>query len=505
MRTRTFLLRAVLLSGIAGAFLWPAIWNRGPFFCPDTRTYIRSADAAVSKLTLRKTVWTAAENSPAAVSSAAQNPEQALHNVGEARTRSIEEIGRKGILLGRSPYYGMLLYTSTLGVGFWLPMLLQAGALLLAVSLTLRALAVPAWPNLAWLGLGLCIVPATPFFASYFMPDLFAGIAILACGILLSVHERLAWSDLLLWYLLLTAALLFHDSCVLIVVALFGLGLLAKLLGRFGWLRQSLPNWRGLAVILLAVVTSFAGQSVVAYGAKRATGKAPLRLPFLSARLIADGPGTNYLRATCPESHFALCDYATEFPLLDAEFLFGAQPGRSVFETASYEQRSAISHEQIRFFLAVLRYDPVGVLKASARGAAEQFVDFRLNTFRYDPSTKDVISRTYPLPVLAGVQASGAYRGTMPVGALSVILYVLVLGSLGWLLFVVFGKGRTMSGALKRVFCWIAVGIVINACACGALSAVDPRYQARVVWLIPLIALLAELQTRMRGGKTPLS
>jgi len=244
---------------------------------------------------------------------------------------------------------------------------------------------------------------------------------------------------------------------------------------------------------------------VVAYGAKRATGKAPLRLPFLSARLIADGPGTNYLRATCPESHFALCDYATEFPLLDAEFLFGAQPGRSVFETASYEQRSAISHEQIRFFLAVLRYDPVGVLKASARGAAEQFVDFRLNTFRYDPSTKDVISRTYPLPVLAGVQASGAYRGTMPVGALSVILYVLVLGSLGWLLFVVFGKGRTMSGALKRVFCWIAVGIVINACACGALSAVDPRYQARVVWLIPLIALLAELQTRMRGGKTPLS
>jgi len=337
------------------------------------------------------------------------------------------------------------------------------------------------------------------------MPDLFAGIAILACGILLSVHERLAWSDLLLWYLLLTAALLFHDSCVLIVVALFGLGLLAKLLGRFGWLRQSLPNWRGLAVILLAVVTSFAGQSVVAYGAKRATGKAPLRLPFLSARLIADGPGTNYLRATCPESHFALCDYATEFPLLDAEFLFGAQPGRSVFETASYEQRSAISHEQIRFFLAVLRYDPVGVLKASARGAAEQFVDFRLNTFRYDPSTKDVISRTYPLPVLAGVQASGAYRGTMPVGALSVILYVLVLGSLGWLLFVVFGKGRTMSGALKRVFCWIAVGIVINACACGALSAVDPRYQARVVWLIPLIALLAELQTRMRGGKTPLS
>jgi hypothetical protein len=49
------------------------------------------------------------------------------------------------------------------------------------------------------------------------------------------------------------------------------------------------------------------------------------------------------------------------------------------------------------------------------------------------------------------------------------------------------------------------VGIVINACACGALSAVDPRYQARVVWLIPLIALLAELQTRMRGGKTPLS
>jgi hypothetical protein len=482
-----------LLAGVAFALLWPAAWNRGPFYTSDTRTYIRSADAAAHKLTHRTTAWSATEESPASTAA----PGAALHNQGEVRSRSLAEIGRKGILLGRSPYYGLLLYSGTLAAGFWLPMLLQSAALLLAVFLSLCALKLPAWPNLVWLGLGLCLVPAAPFFASYLMPDLFAGIAVLACAVLLAADKRLARRDLLLGYLLLSAAMLFHDSCVLIAVSLFGLAVIANLFRR-SWL-----NGRGLAVILLALVTAFAGQSLVAYGAQRATGRPPLRLPFLSARLVADGPGTNYLRATCPASHFALCDYAVEFPIYDAEFLFGAQPGRSVFETASYDERRALGQEQFRFFLAVLKYDPAGVLRASARDAAAQLADFRLVSFRYDPSTKDAIDRTFPLAVLARARAGAAYRGTMPVVALSVVLYVLVFGALAWLLFLLSGrwKKRTMSGGLKRAFGWTAAGIAINACVCGAFSAVDPRYQARVVWLIPLLALLAECEARMRSKR----
>jgi hypothetical protein len=33
-------------------------------------------------------------------------------------------------------------------------------------------------------------------------------------------------------------------------------------------------------------------------------------------------------------------------------------------------------------------------------------------------------------------------------------------------------------------------GIIVNGIICGALSAVNDRYQARVIWLIPLTAVV---------------
>jgi len=490
----------LLLAALALALIWPAMVNRAPFYTPDTRSYMRGADAIVNKLTHRTTVWTASEDRPAlaAGSASPKDQEQALHNIGEARTRSLTEISRKGIVAGRSPFYGMLLYAGHAGGGFWLTTLLQSGALLVALWLTLRALGQPAWPQLAWLGLGLCFLSDAPFFVSYLLPDLFAGIAILACGLLIGTKQRFAWPDGVLWYPLLSAAMLFHDSCTLICAALLGLAVVVNLL------RRSWANGRGLCVILLAIVTAFAGQSLLGYGVQRATGTAMQRLPFLSARLVADGPGTRYLRANCPQSHFALCAYADEFPISDAAFLFGNQPGQQVFETASYEQRRALSQEQVRFFLAVLQYDPVGVLKDGVRNAFMQLIDFRLLELRYDEGMKDVMDRTFPLPVLAQVKASGAYRGTLPVTFLTVALYVTVLFSLAWLIFNFYGtrRARAMSRDLKRVFLWIAAGLIINAAACGALSAVDARYQARVVWLLPLLALLVWFDAR-KGGKEP--
>lgn len=493
MGTRQSLLRAALVAAAAVAFLWPVVWNGGPFFFTDVRTYIRSADAAVNKLTHWKTVWTAPVEGSAAASGT-QGPDLGLHNVGVARTRSLAEISKKGILLGRSPFYGLLLYLGVVTGGFWLTMLAQAGCVLLAVWLALRALGLRTWPALPLLALALCLVPAAPMFVCYLMPDLFAGIAILVGALLLSECGNLRRTDLLLCGLLLAVAALFHDSCVLIEAALLGLGVAWNLL------RRSWSNGRGLSMVLLALVIAFLGQSVVAWGAKRASGEAPLRLPFLSARLIEDGPGTNYLRATCPASHFALCDYLSEFPMQDAEFLFGTQPGRAVFETAPYAVRSALGHEQFRFFFAVLRYDPAGVIEAMLRGGAQQLVDFRMTPFVYDASMRDVMDRTFPLPVLAGIRRSAAYRGTLPVTALSVWLYACVLGALAWLAFALFRRagGTAASGTLRGMTGWILVGVVVNAGVCGAFSAVDPRYQARVVWLIPLAALLA--WAHRRGG-----
>jgi hypothetical protein len=497
---RILLLRTITVAGLAVALIWPALWNRGPFYYGDTRSYIRAADAILHKLTGIKTDWSAEGQSGPAVAGSrpGESADQALYDLGVARTRSLVEIGRKGVLLGRSPYYGLLLYAGALSGGMWLTVLLQGAVLLWAVYLLLRSLGIPAWPLLAYLGAGLCIFSDAPFFVSWLMPDLFAGIAILASAILIAKPEKLAAGDRACWWFLLTVSMLAHDSCVLISVSLLCLAILTNLL------RRCWVNWQGLGIILLALLTALSGQSLVAFGIQRATGEAPLRIPFLSARLIADGPGTSYLRATCPGNGFLLCQYASQFPMTTDQFLWGVVPGKSVFSVASYEQRRGLSAEQIRFILAVARFDPSGVLRAMGRNIVTQLFDFRLLEFRYNPGEKDIMDRTFPLQVLTQVKASGAYRGGLPFGAFNVLLYVFACGSIAYLSLALAGRlpGRTIDANLKQLSWWVFAGVVANGAICGGISTDCPRYQARVMWLLPLMALIVELMARMRLSRS---
>jgi hypothetical protein len=187
------------------------------------------------------------------------------------------------------------------------------------------------------------------------------------------------------------------------------------------------------------------------------------------------------------------------------DFLFATEPGKSVYEMASYEQRRALSEENFRFLFAVLRYDPAGFVKAGLRNSAGQFLDFKLLGFRYDAEEKDTMDRTFPIQVLAQMRAGAAYRGTMPAATLTVLVYLFVIGSVVYLVLALSGRipGRRMSNPIKEIFFWITAGIVLNATICGGISAIESRYQARVVWLIPLVALLMEAQARFSREDSP--
>ena len=106
--------------------------------------------------------------------------------------------------------------------------------------------------------------------------------------------------------------------------------------------------------------------------------------------------------------------------------------------------------------------------------------------------------------MLAQLHRSAAYRGTMPVIPLSLVLYICVCGSLAYITLILCGgwQKRSVPDGLKRVFYWICAGVLVNACICGAASAVDSRYQARVgIWLLPMVALLVELHAWRNSRK----
>ena len=69
--------------------------------------------------------------------------------------------------------------------------------------------------------------------------------------------------------------------------------------------------------------------------------------------------------------------------------------------------------------------------------------------------------------------------------ASSVLIVILLIGS-----------RRFVAHHLLRLGSFVLTGILMNALVCGVLSTPHDRYQARAVWLIPLMAALLYYSVR---------
>jgi len=209
------------------------------------------------------------------------------------------------------------------------------------------------------------------------------------------------------------------------------------------------------------------------------------------ARTIEDGPGYRYIRATCPSNGFKVCEFADRLPLMADDFLWKSGPD-GVFAAASPENRRELSNEQVRFMLAVIRYDPWGQLSASMKDAAMQLTELGLTEFQYTDLEKEGFAGKIPGAHLKTLRASAAYRGTMPLRYLE-----------GWIQGCVVVAGFVVAAVLLRrilrtppgsptvpIIIWTVIGILVNAAVCGILSGPHDRYAARVAWLLPFAALL---------------
>jgi len=480
------------------ALLWPALYNGQPIFYQDTPAYIRGADAGIQAVFRRKSPWSLSEDD------ALEKPPQA--DGGPVRAGEIQD---KTPFAGRSPFYGAWLYLGELTGGFWLSIGLQALAILVSLTLLLRAVQLPEWPHLPLLAALLALGTSAPFFASFLMPDFLAGVAILGCAVLLGVGDELDRRDRAAWVLLLFAAAITHDSHALIIGASLLLALALDLL------RASWENRRGMAALLGVLLAAALTQAALGAAVRRTLGTPLLRPPFLTAHLIAEGIGYRYLKDSCPGSGFKVCEFLDRLPMPASQFLWRTGPeDTGVFKASGPETRRALSAEQYRFALAVFRSDPWGGIVLMLRSTASQLLwqtepDPRvfndedmlldptrlvLTDFRYDDNTRALFELTIPAEHLGAMKRSAAYRGTMPTGPCSLLILGVFASSAAFLVFVLARRAAPPAGAVAG---WIAAGVVLNSAIFAVLSpGPRPRFAVRVEWLVPLAALLVAAAIR---------
>jgi len=443
---------------------------------------------------------------------------QHLHLIGAADVRVLdnfetpEQRAVNDTLMGaRSPFYGIFFYFSVKLGGIWLTAFLQCLAAAWTASVLLRAAAPRAGPLAYGAAMALtAAVTGLPFFASFVMPDVFAGLGLLAAIGLMIYWDRLDRIGRIGLWLVVLAAGLFHTSNVLTLGLMAAAGVLLLAAGRSGW-RPALLRGGVVMGAVAAAVIACQGFLVLH---KATTGETLRRPPFLAVRLLADGPGRAYLRHACADaSPYELCRFKA-LELNDTEqMLWSEDPAKGILNTSTRAQRIRMEDEEGRFVRGVVAYDPLGVAGAMLGNWMAQLRAAYVEEPIRDPSFifgHNYFSRTSlpgMIPNNRDCRPGGV--GCKPPFSLRGLIWLhqgalmLSLGFLAWRLTRPDGvatlgeRPRLLDsdlGRLALLLVLVVVALLANAAVCGALSGAFPRYQARVIWLATLAAAIAAAQ-----------
>ncbi len=478
---------SLALIATAALLCLAAVFNGQPFLYTDTPVYVRRAEMAVSKVLGADRIrpWTVGP-------SAASGP-------APAAAGAPAETGGNVNLAGRSVYYGALLYGAHAAGSLWLAVVAQA----LCVAGMLHLLIVRLWGfggrHLVAAGAGLAVLTPLAAFTGLLMPDVFAGLTVLCGAVLLSYWDRLRrWARIGVAALLLFA-IATHPSHLALAAAMLVFVLGCRLL-RLG-LRTP---WPALVLMAGCVLGGVAAEWVFNKAMTAAVGTPPVLLPHSMAHLIHMGPGTDFLRKNCPQAGYVACDYVANFPTHWDDFLFSTEPSKGAFWLADAQAKRRMSQEQTAFVLDVVRFDPVGVARGLAADILTQLGSFRVDIGWQPPGAAEMFyAGRVPDDVLADFRQSRGVRGGDLDGWLSGATYAVVAGSLVLLAWRRRSSPLPRPAGFNELLLVVGAGVVANALICAVFAAPLDRFQARVIWLVPLLATGVLLQ--LGGTRRPAS
>jgi hypothetical protein len=467
---------AVALSGAA-------IYNGYPFFYFDTHGYYTGGQKAVSAILSLACDF--------GLGCAAPATDAAIHGPDRAAAATAGNAQSGTISTGRSPFYGVFVYLAAEFASIWLIVVAQALAVSWLLYLACRhLLAERSSPGfLAVIAVVAALTPA-PFFVGYLMPDVFAGLYLLAAALMIALYDRLTWRELLAVWVLLVCSMLFHRSHVLTLAMLSLVALFIPMLAR--------SSLRGIApaLVLIGAAVGIGGIGFVALDAAvtKLTGRRATPPPFLLARVIEDGPGTRYLRAACPEERYVVCRFVDRMPISEHDFLWSKEPGVGVWYVVSPEDRIQIAKEQYTIVLRSIRHDPSAQIQAVARNFGQQLIDFGLGDFAVGDDLRRSMAESFGGEQADAFSRSRVARGDIELNTLSALYYLIVCGAI----VVLSLRFRALQPDIRIVIVIVGAGLALNAFVTGCISTPLPRFQARMIWLVPALAAIVEFRRLTR-------
>jgi len=235
--------------------------------------------------------------------------------------------------------------------------------------------------------------------------------------------------------------------------------------------------WFVSPIILAAA--ALLGTSYVAFGEP---SLAPKRYPIQLARSVSDGPGAWHLRDHCATERYAICE------------IFGPNPPRHVRDflwsengvryRATPDQMERIRAEESTIVRRAAMEYPVHQLRRSATNIFLQLFDF---------GTDDLV---FSERIVGGVDDPSVVHVHSDIRVLKTVSEAVIYLTFAASIFLLFALRRRLRSVEVAVVSVALVGLLANAAVCGILSAVTDRYQGRVAWIVPVLALTIWLRVR---------
>tara|TARA_R110002051_G_scaffold146786_2_gene219567 strand:- start:43741 stop:45243 length:1503 start_codon:yes stop_codon:yes gene_type:complete len=462
---------ALLLS------LWVFLANGGATFYFDTFDYVERGHQLLSLLGL--------ELAP-------------LHDMTVIPSTTSEEIAPGGNVEtvdgSRSMVFSLLS-----GIFFWLGAvdglvamnaILAVGTIWLACRLAMRGIEdAPRPSSITLVAVGLASLGSLPFYVAFLMPDILSPI-LLAVTALLSAYapKMRAWELFLVTSLgsLAITVSMSHLATGLILLPIVVLGAIAF---------RGPRRWLAPTLMLVVVLAGIGEQAFLRLAAKQVEDAEVIYRPFLTAQLIQDGPGLAYLSEQCPTEPEPTCALLDALSVSDdlerfsaTNISFSSNPSNGSFQLMAADDQVQVAQQQFQFFIDVLLNRPIETSLSFADNVLRQLT---LNSVNMTLQTDEIVNR--------GNGATGMAWGDFGPGRLTDDTRWLAVAdrvqSLLYALAAVSVLGFLASGRLPRPVAtfviMILIGIIVNAFVSGVLSQPANRYGARVIWLLPVAAVIA--------------
>lgn len=470
---------ALFLSAVAVS-LWVFVANGGLLTYFDSAYYIARGGQLVEMIGLADDLAprppAAAPTAPAGASAPAPTAAGEPQSVDGSRAMVYSLL--TGLFVWAGSVEGVALMNAVVAVG----------TLLFAFSIVLRDLPVhPAAARVTFWAVCLASLGSLPFYVAFLMPDIYAPVLVVLAALLAAAGPRMRTVEILAAIALGALAVTVHLSQLAMAIVLLPVVALAALIigGRRRWVAP---------LAMLAIVGAGAAeQGLLRIAARETLDAEVIYRPFLTARLIQDGPGLSYLADRCPdraEPSCALYDALgrSNAPerLTATNISFATDPRIGSFRLLPEADQIAVAQEQFDFFLRVVRDRPLESAAAFARNVLRQLA---LNSVVMTLQTDAIVAQVQGSPGFA-FTGSGHGRLTAWTGwlagttAAQNVLYAVSAAVAAALL-----ASRRLPGPAAVFVGFVLIGILVNAVICGGLSQPAARYGARVAWLLPAVAL----------------